>query len=65
LVIETTGPPVVPFRIRGPVDDPAVSVNATALKIRRVVIPDPRDLKDLKDLDIEKGVNELRKLFGR
>ncbi len=44
LVIETVGPPVVPFRIRGPVDDPAVNVDTRALKVRRVVIPDPKDL---------------------
>jgi len=59
LVVETVGPPTVPFRIRGPVDDPSVNVDANALTIRRLVIPDP------KDLDLKKGLNDLRKLFGR
>jgi len=59
LMIETKGSPIIPFRIRGPVDDPSVNVDANALKIRRLVIPDP------KDLDVKKGLKELRKLFGK
>ncbi len=57
LMIETEGPPVLPFRVRGPLDDPRVNLDANALKVRRVVIPDP------KDLDVKKGLKELRKLF--
>lgn len=57
LMIETKGPPIVPFRIRGAVDDPNVKVDANALKVRRLVIPNP------KDLDVKKGLKELRKLF--
>jgi len=59
LMIETKGPPVVPFRIRGSVDDPNVDVNANALQIRRLVIPDP------KDIDLDNGLKNLRKLFGK
>ncbi len=58
LMIETIGPPIVPFRIRGPVDDPNVTVDASSLKVRRLVIPDP------KDLDAKKGLKALRKLFN-
>jgi uncharacterized protein involved in outer membrane biogenesis len=57
LMIETEGPPVLPFRVRGPLDNPRVNLDANALKVRRVVIPDP------KDLDVKKGLKELRKLF--
>lgn len=58
LMIETVGPPIVPFRIRGPVDDPSVTVDPSSLKVRRLVIPDP------KDLDAKKGLKALRKLFN-
>jgi hypothetical protein len=58
LMIETVGPPVLPFRIRGPVDDPSVTVDPSSLEVRRLVIPDP------KDLDAKKGQKALRKLFN-
>jgi hypothetical protein len=53
LVVETEGPQTVPFRVRGSLDDPAVTVDPSGLKVKRLVVPNVKALE-------EEGLGVLR-----